>query len=155
MHSKSGSVKDIVSGTIALTFGVIAAVMSWSLDIGHPSRPSPGFFPFLTSVGMVILGAILLLHGFRNRRLPEPEIEGSKWNWRAGACLVVLAAYAHFMELLGFTLSTFLSMSALFALVGLLPWYRAALAGAGTAAVSGLVFGILLKMTLPTGPFGF
>lgn len=146
--------KEIASGAVALTFGMIAAVMAWSLEVGHPSRPSPGFFPFIASAGIAILGAALLLHGLQNRRRPQPDSKGS-WSWQAAACLVALAVYAHFMEALGFALSTFLLMAVLFGVAGLLPWYRAALAGAGTATVASVVFGILLKMTLPVGPFGF
>jgi hypothetical protein len=147
-------VKDVISGAIALTFGMIAAGMAWLLEVGHPSRPSPGFFPFIASAGIAILGAALLLHGIRNRRRHRLDA-GGFWSWQAIACLLALAAYAHFMAALGFTLSTLILMAVLFGLAGLSPWYKAALAGAGTAGAATLIFDVLLKMTLPAGPFGF
>jgi len=147
-------VKDVVSGTAVLAFGVIAAFMSWSLEVGHPSRPSPGFFPFLAALGITALGATLAVRGLLQGRQDNRDDAGWAWSWPAVLCLAALATYVQVLELLGFALSTFLLMCALFAIAGMRRWQTVLMTGFVTAAVAELIFGVLLKMSLPPGFLG-
>lgn len=145
--------QDIVSGAIALTFGIGVAILSWLLEVGHPSQPSPGFFPFLAALGIAVLGVVLISTGLRQYRAGRPA-EPWAWNWRAVGCVASLFVYTHVLGVLGFAVATFALMTGLFRLAGAKSWVTAALLGVGSAAISELVFRVLLKMTLPAGPWG-
>ncbi|NQU58416.1 MAG: tripartite tricarboxylate transporter TctB family protein [Rhodospirillales bacterium] len=146
--------KDVVSGTVVLAFGVTAAIMSWFLELGHPSQPSPGFFPFLAALGITALGATLAIRGFLQGRQDIKDDSNWNWSWPAVLCLVALAIFAQVLELLGFALSTFLLMSALFMIAGIRRWHTALLMGFATAALAEFIFGFLLNMSLPPGFLG-
>ena len=146
--------KDVVSGTAVLTFGVTAAIMSWSLELGQLSQPSPGFFPFLAALGITALGATLALRGLLQGRQDTKDGTSWTWSWPAVLCLVALAIYAQALELLGFALSTFLLMSALFMIAGMRRWHIVLFMGFATAALAEFIFGFLLEMSLPTGLLG-
>jgi len=136
----------LVSGAIC--------VESYKLGLGTLSRPLPGFFPFITGA---VLG-ILSMVQFRLNLSSSGRIEwmGVSIAWRRVLSLVGgLLLYAFIMELIGFSLSTFLFVLFLIRAVEGKPWLTAGSAALGIAVFMHVVFRVWLQVQLPRGLVGF
>lgn len=69
--------KDFVSGLLFLAIGVAALFIGQSYRIGTASQMGPGYFPVMLAVGLIGLGLILAVKGWRDAA-PE-RIEGGRW----------------------------------------------------------------------------
>lgn len=58
-----GPAYQIAGAVTALVIGLGAAALSWSYGLGSLVSPGPGLWPFVISVGIAVLGAVLLVVG--------------------------------------------------------------------------------------------
>jgi hypothetical protein len=67
--SKIKNQRDYVAGLFFVGLAIVGATLSGDYDMGSPSRMGPGYFPMLLSVGLGLLGAVIIVNSF----LPTKE----------------------------------------------------------------------------------
>jgi hypothetical protein len=148
---------DTTAGIILLATTIITFLEIRKLPIGNLTSPQAGFFPFLLGVILAILSLILLGQAIRRR-----EMERGKGKRTSGAVSLssakrisltmgALFILGVFFEWMGYLLSAFLLIAFLLVFVGRQKWWVAITAGFLSAFFCYLVFGLLLKGSLPTG----
>lgn len=150
----------------ALVFHQIATSLTEQGAASGDPLSNSAMFPRLVAwimIGLSALIALMMLTG----RMPRPgeihaadttpdtppEPEPLRRAMLIGM-VVSLVLYLLLLQPLGFHLATLALMTALFALFGVRPWWRALLSGAGITLLVAFVFEGILKVVLPTGIFG-
>jgi len=147
--------------------GVAGAIsfLSLQLPMGDIRQafnlPGPGFFPLVLGVLLAILGALLLIKPWVERRKAERSKEnrgtdetsapGFWMNKRAFGVLVSLVIYSVVFERLGFLLSTFLFLVLLFRGISSQRWTISLITAVSVSLLSYLIFDTWLMAQLPKG----
>lgn len=108
---KLRSQEDFWAGMMFIAFGVVAIVIARDYPFGSAMRMGPGYFPTLIGGGLILLGALVALSGFRH----HGEGIGS-FPWRAIVMMsVAFAVFAWGIDNLGFipALAVLIVLSAL------------------------------------------
>lgn len=136
-----------------IVFGAASATYAWSLGMVGPAGPESGLFPFIASIIVSSAGIVLLLRpATQVRTLDFPRGAGL---WRVVGVILGLIVMAAGMPYLGFSVTSFITMIILLRTVDQSSWLGAiALAFASTVSVFWL-FGQMLGMALPRGPWGW
>lgn len=136
-----------------IVLGAASAAYAWSLGLVVPAGPDSGLFPFIASIIVLGAGIVLLLWPATQARAPDfPRSSGL---WRVLGVSVGLIVMAAGMPYLGFSVTSFITMVILLRSVDQSSWLIAvALALLSTASVFWL-FGQMLGMALPRGPWGW
>jgi putative tricarboxylic transport membrane protein len=136
-----------------ILLGAAAAAYAWTLGIVGPSGPESGLFPFISALIILGAGVVLLLQ--RSGDAAAPDFPRGAALGRVLGVVAGLAFMAVSIPFLGFAVSGFVTMIILLRAVEKSGWlFSIALAVASVAVVVGL-FGHVLGMTLPRGPWGF
>src|SRR5215471_7560699 len=131
--------------------GAGSAADAWSLGMVGPAGPESGLFPFTASAIVSGAGIILLLRP-SGVALDFPRGGGL---WRVLGVIAGLIVMAAGMPYLGFSVTSFITMIILLRAVDKSSWLSAfTLAFLSTASVFWL-FGQMLGMALPRGPWGW
>jgi putative tricarboxylic transport membrane protein len=94
---------DTIAGGLFLLVGVGAVIGAVGLQIGTPSEPQPGFFPFMAGLGLMILSGLLVVQSIRGRTSgAEPFVQLRK----PIQAMLGLAGFAIVLEPLGYVLAT-------------------------------------------------
>jgi len=140
--------------------GVYFTISGYRLGIGSLHKPGPGLIFFLAALLLTILSIIDLVGTFRGKSVAEEDKKkDSLWSsvrWQK--VLIVLGgllAYACFLNILGFLLSTSLLMFFLYKVVEPTGWLVAGVSSISTILFSYLIFEVWLKVSLPVGFLGF
>jgi hypothetical protein len=136
-----------------IVFGAASATYAWSLGMVGPAGPESGLFPFIASIIVSGAGIVLLLRpATQVRALDFPRGAGL---WRVVGVILGLIVMAAGMPYIGFCVTSFITMIILLRTVDQSSWLGAiALAFASTVSVFWL-FGQMLGMALPRGPWGW
>ncbi|HET9689462.1 MAG TPA: tripartite tricarboxylate transporter TctB family protein [Pseudolabrys sp.] len=136
-----------------IVLGAASAAYAWSLGMVGPAGPESGLFPFIASVIVSGAGIVLLLRPATQARAADfPRSSGL---WRVLGVILGLIVMAAGMPYLGFCVTSFITMIILLRTVDRSSWLSAvALAFLSTASVFWL-FGYILGMALPRGPWGW
>jgi putative tricarboxylic transport membrane protein len=146
--------RDAVAGLALAALGGYVAWTALAWDILTEEGPGPGFFPLGYGVLMLGLSALLVLRALALPR-PAERAPDSGGHVRALATWAAFAGAAFAMQWIGFVLG-FAALSAfVVAFVFGRGWRQAALVGIGCAGGFWLVFGALMGVDLPAGPWGF
>lgn len=138
-----------------VSLGMVAEVLQIAAPFGALGDPGPRIVPLILAGGLAVLGLVLLCRPKRVIVLPKGG-EGTEEAPAAGvdilpppappvriALTVAFLAYVFFFERLGFTIATFLFLSAAIVLLG--RWTpRAAAVAIAVAAVTTLAVGAFL-----------
>jgi putative tricarboxylic transport membrane protein len=136
-----------------ILLGAAAAAYAWTLGIVGPSGPESGLFPFISALIILGAGVVLLLQ--RSGDAAAPDFPRGAALGRVLGVVAGLAFMAVSIPFLGFAVSGFVTMIILLRAVEKSGWlFSIALAVVSVAVVVGL-FGHVLGMTLPRGPWGF
>ncbi|MBX9824062.1 MAG: tripartite tricarboxylate transporter TctB family protein [Xanthobacteraceae bacterium] len=134
-----------------IMLGAAAAAYAWTLGLVGPSGPESGLFPFIAALIIVGAGAVLLLRS-------EPLSPHFPRGAALGRVLGVIAGLA-FMALsiawLGFAVAGFITMIILLRSVEKSGWAFSITLALVSVIVVVWLFGHVLGMTLPRGPWGF
>jgi hypothetical protein len=139
---------DRVLGLGAVLLAVPLGLASWGFGLGSPRSPGPGFWPFLVTLSIAALGAALVLRPDRAFRAPGGT--GSRWG-SLGIALATLGFFVLALEPLGYPVTTGLLLLVQFRWVEGRPWRTSLLAAVLAAAVSFVLFRLVLHVPLPTG----
>lgn len=147
---------DNLSSLFLILIGVVFCLSSFSIGIGRINAPGPGLIPFGTG-GLLILfslGTIIETHFNMKVEGKTSLFSGRRW----GIVLTVLLSlflYALVLDILGFIVTTFLTMAVLFKVSEKQSWKLALGASALTTAFTYFLFDYLLKCSFPRGFLGF
>jgi len=147
---------DILSSLFLILIGVVFCLSSFSIGIGKINSPGPGLIPFGTG-GLLILfsmGTIFETHFGRKLEGKASLFSGRRWGIVV-AVLISLFLYALVLDLLGFIVTTFLTMGVLFKVSEKQSWKLALGASGLTTACTYFLFDYLLKCSFPRGFLGF
>lgn len=142
--------RDIGVAALTLIFGVAAAHESAKLPFGTVHNPGQGFFPWWTSVVIILLAMILLIQALKSRS--STAREKSVRIARVAGLLAALVAYTFLLDSLGYPLCTFLLVLFMLRATEPQPWTVALGMAAITAVGSYVIFAIWLNVPLPRGP---
>ena len=145
--------KDLFSSLFFLLLSIYVCWQSFELGVGRLSKPGPGFFSFLSGLGLGLLAAGIFFKGLANR--PRETVSSEKIRWSP---LVItfgsLVGFVLFVNTLGFNLSTFLFITIILRTVGKKTFALSVLTGLSTAFGTYILFRVFLESQLPQGPFG-
>jgi putative tricarboxylic transport membrane protein len=145
---------DTPSGLLLLLFGASVAFYSHSFPITAEQRVGPGTFPTLIGIALSVCGAVLIASGRRQRG--AAWVEGESWvrepRLALNAALVVTAliVYALAVETLGFFITAFMLLTALFLAFGVSRRWIVPVAVTVTFGLH-VAFYSLLRVPLPWG----
>jgi putative tricarboxylic transport membrane protein len=142
--------RDVAVAALALALGGAAIFESAKLPLGTVRNPGQGFFPWWTSVVIVLLALSLLIQALTSRRSINPEAPGRIA--KVTALLLVLAMYTFLLDLLGYLICTFLLVLFMLRATNPQRWPVALIMALITAFGSYGVFAIWLSVPLPRGP---
>jgi hypothetical protein len=140
---------EVVGGLFWVAIGIFFAVGGILLKAGTPRNPGPGFLPLIMALLLVSFSLLVLSKGLMTAGGFSKRIQ-----WKRQVVLVVTVfLYGMLLDLVGFLLSTFVLMFALFALQsrGEKGWPSLFVYAATTALIGWLVFSVALKVPFPQG----
>jgi putative tricarboxylic transport membrane protein len=141
---KSG---DIVVGLFFLAIGIVFMIGAIKLQVGVPTEPHPGFFPFIDGIILIVLSALFLFQAWGGR-----AGESQAFGKMGGPVLVVLTLilYVATLETLGYIITTTILSAVVLKVMETKPSVLV-LVSLILAVVSYLIFDRLLGVTLPRG----
>ncbi len=151
---------DLVSGGLAVAFGITVLVYIRGFPQLPGGQPGPALFPGIIAALFVLFGGILVVRWFAQRRAgvgvgeaEQPEPPTTKAWLTALAMCGAVVVYLLVVDLLGFTVTMSVLLFALMKALGVRTLV-AAIAAVATAAVLMLLFQMVLLVPLPTGILG-
>ena len=139
------------TGVIFILISVYSVIYSFtSLGLGTLNRPGPGFMPFWSAFFMLIVSIIWFVPLLKPDLDNKPFCEKGVWV-KPVLALIVTLIYAATMEVLGYASSTLLFLLLWQFLVERVNWKRGILVSVLSTVGMYLLFGILLKISLPEG----
>jgi putative tricarboxylic transport membrane protein len=134
-----------------ILLGAAAATYAWTLGLTGPAGPESGLFPFIAALIVTGAGAVLLL----GSPPVTPHFPQGASLVRVLGVIAGLAIMAFSIPYLGFAVAGFITMIILLRSVEKSGWvFSIVLAFVSVVAVVWL-FGRVLGMTLPRGPWGW
>ena len=147
--SKTMGRRDAIVAAVALTLGAATVYESSKLPFGTIHSPAPGFFPWWTSVLIVLLALVLMVQALTGSSAAG---EGSGRIAKVALLLVVLSAYTFLLDPLGYLICTFLLVLFMLRVLDPQQWTVALAMAVITAVGSYVVFAVWLSVPLPRGP---
>jgi putative tricarboxylic transport membrane protein len=144
---------DRICGAILLLLGLGILWEGRGISFGRLSAPGPGFFPTILAILLILVSFLLIVPG---KKKESDSFGGwSKVFKRVLPVFAILMVYFFLLECLGFVISGLLLMMVLFIKVGSQRWYVALLGACASIGSAYVLFGVLLKSSLPRGVLGF
>jgi putative tricarboxylic transport membrane protein len=134
--------------------GLGTMVNSWTLGLIGPSGPQSGLFPMICGVIISICGFSLLL-GQRASRVADPNWPRGAALARIGGVTAGLVVMAATLPYLGFAIASAITTFVLLQTVERSRAIESLVLSVVSVAVVMYLFGRLLGMTLPRGPWGW
>lgn len=142
-----------VSLALLAAVGLYAAQFSWGIGLWRGRSPGEGLFPFFAAVAVIALSLAGLIALRLESRTPVeqvPRLEASAVR-RLGCYLGALVFYGGTLEVLGFFVSTILSLTFILAVAERYSWRMTAALVTGTVVGSYLLFAVWLGVIFPDG----
>jgi putative tricarboxylic transport membrane protein len=136
-----------------ILLGAAAAAAAWRIGLFGPSGPESGFFPFIAAI--IVLGAGLVLFLRPGARARAPGFPRGAALGRIVGVIAGLAVMAIGMPYLGFAATGTLTMIILLRTVEQTHWFGSVVLAVTSSASVVWLFGHVLGMVLPRGPWGW
>ena len=134
-----------------ILLGAAAAAYAWTLGLVGPSGPESGLFPLLAALIIMGAGSVLLLKG----AVTTPELPRGAALRRIAGIVAALAFMAIALPYAGFALTGALAMTVLLRTAGETSWLGSIALALLSIAIVLWLFGHVLGMALPRGPWGW
>ena len=139
-----------ITAAFLIFLGMGAAAVAYGMGFGNLHQPGPGFFPFLLSAFLTVLGFIYFFTRLGSDSKPEQLWEKGVWV-RPFLAALVMSVYAVLMGELGFFSTTFLLFLAWLIIIEREKWLTVCLVSIMGTLSFYLVFTVFLKVPLPKG----
>ncbi len=136
-----------------ILLGAAAAAQAWTLGVIGPSGPESGLFPFIAA--LIVMGAGIVLLIQRSDLATAPDFPRGAALGRVLGVIAGLAVMAIGMPYLGFAVTGAITMIILLRAVEQTSWLGSIALTVGSVVVVVWLFGNVLGMALPRGPWGF
>jgi len=138
---------EVVGSLFWMAVGIFFAIGGVKLKVGTLHNPGPGFLPVIMAMILVFSSLFTLAKG-----LVRPVRPISRFSWRRHALMIAsVFFYGLLLQLIGFLLSTFITMLILFGLLrGKSSWTMVFIYAAITALAGWLVFSVALSIPFPS-----
>lgn len=133
-----------------ILLGAGAAWHAWTLGLTGPSGPESGLFPLLSALIVMAAGLVLLA-----RKPLEPKLPRGPALRRVAGVVVGLAVMAAALPYAGFAVTGAITMLVLLRTAGNSGWVESVLLSLASVAAVLWIFGHVLGMVLPRGPWGW
>lgn len=143
--------KDTIGGLFFLFVGAWVFSLSIKLPIGRLAEPGPALFPLSLSVLLCLTGALILFSGKGKTKIDWRE--ESKKIAKPSAIALLTLAFIIFLGPLGYLVTSFLYLFSLFCFVCRFRWFVAVVLSGTLAVGSWYLFGNILGIQLPPGPW--
>jgi putative tricarboxylic transport membrane protein len=130
-----------------------AAAHAWTIGLTAPSGPESGLFPLLA--GLIVAGAGVALLLLPSHRASAPAWPRGTALGRVLGVVVGLALMAFAIPYLGFAVAAAITMIVLLRTVERSSWIGSIALTVGAVAGVMWLFGHVLGMSLPRGPWGW
>jgi putative tricarboxylic transport membrane protein len=141
-------VPKIGSGIFFLGLALIVIRESWQVGLGTLTMPGSGFIPFGTGIILSFLALLLIYQDWQKANKPGTI------PLRVFLALGCLFVYSMVLDTLGFVVSTFLLVLALFRLGEARRWWVLTGMSIIVTFLAYLIFGRLLQVYFPPGVLG-
>jgi putative tricarboxylic transport membrane protein len=136
-----------------IALGAAAAAHAWQIGLVGPSGPESGLFPLIAGMLIACAGVTLLLR-------PSSTAIAPQWPrgiamGRVAGVVAGLAVMAVGVDYLGFAVASALTMMVLLRTIERSSWSGSIALALGSVAVVVWLFGQVLGMPLPRGPWGW
>lgn len=136
-----------------IALGAAAAAHAWQIGLAGPSGPESGLFPFIAGAIIAGAGLTLLLRPSSATRAPHwPRGIGV---FRVAGVVAGIALMAIGVDYLGFAVASAVTMMVLLRTIERSSWIESIALAIGSVAVVLWLFGQVLGMPLPRGPWGW
>jgi putative tricarboxylic transport membrane protein len=152
--------KEQISSIFLLLFSIFICFFSYKLSIGSINSPGAGFFPFYLGIILGLLSINNFTKAIKAIAHTKIAIETIKTldtdiNWKNIIfTVVVLFSYPLLLDILGFSVSTFLFIALFLRFIEPQRWLVVLGMGGAVAIVFYFVFQYWLKIQFPSGIFG-
>ena len=136
-----------------IVFGVATVAHSWQIGLTGPSGPESGLFPLIAGTIVVGAGLTLLLRPSSAARAPQWPRAAALG--RVAGVITGLAVMAVGVDYLGFVVASAVTMLVLLRTIERSSWLGSICLAIGSVAVVAWLFGQVLGMPLPRGPWGW
>lgn len=136
-----------------ILLGAAAAAYAWTLGLVGSSGPESGLFPLITA--LIIMGAGIVLLVRPSTRTTAPQFPRGAALRRIAGIVAGLAVMAVALPHAGFALTGSLTMVILLRTTGDTSWLGSIAIALASVALVLWLFGYVLGMTLPRGPWGW
>jgi putative tricarboxylic transport membrane protein len=149
--------RDLVSSIIWIVLGGLFVAGALQQGLMRKGVPGPGFLPFLSGVALIFASLFVLIPALRQRETAGngaffPERDSFR---KILLSLAALVAFGVVMEYAGFVLTTFFFMLFVTRIMEPNGWRLVTVLALLTAAMSYLLFVVLMEVQLPKGLLGF
>lgn len=142
----AGPVANVAASVVVLALAAAGLVLSVGLDLGTPSQPRPGMWPFLVSLVIAVLALAQLIVGRRGGHDGE---KFSKLSWLAAIGFGTLLVMVWLMPLVGFEIPALLLCLVWMKFLGGESWRGAVLYSALVVAAFYAIFILALGTSIP------
>jgi putative tricarboxylic transport membrane protein len=147
---------DQISSLVWMCIAILICVESFiSFPLGSLNDPGPAFLPFWSGIILFVFSFVLYVQA---RIRTTDDVQELWYSAKRGKkllfVLVVLFAYALFLDVLGFLLDTFLLLLILFRSIEPQRWVVSIGGSVIASILSYLVFDVWLSCQLPRGILG-
>ena len=141
-------VGDILVGIVFLFIATVFTVGGIRLQIGSPTEPQPGFFPFLGGITLIILAGILLFQAWQGKS-SGTQAFGKLW----GPLILTagLVAYVAALEIVGYIIATTMLSAIVLRILGTKSFWVMSAISLILGVGSYFIFDALLGVPLPVG----
>ena len=136
-----------------IVLGGAAAAYAWTLGVVGPSGPGSGLFPLLAA--LIIMGAGIVLMIAPAHRAHAPAFARGEALRRGIGVVAGLAVMAIAIPYAGFAIAGAVTMLILLRLVEQVSWPGSLVLAIASVVIVMWLFGHVLGMALPRGPWGF
>jgi uncharacterized membrane protein YcfT len=150
--------RDFYSSAFLLALAIAVCAGAWTLRIGSPREPGPGFMPFLCGLALCGLSFFLFVQSLRIQKAEvaaHRSVQLGRSTWLPGITLFSLTLYLVILKFLGFLLATFVLLLFLTRIIGSQSIRRSLVTAVSISGSLFFIFQVFLRLKMPEGPFGF
>jgi hypothetical protein len=144
--------RDRVAGAALVVFALYVLWLDRVLPLGNFHNPGPGYMPMVLALLLAAMGGLVILAGGS-----APPFSAIAWTeWRHAIAILGCCTFAALaLERLGYRLTIALLVAFLLWVVERKSLAATVLMAGGLALATYYVFGTVLLVPLPLGPWGF